>query len=199
MSQGSTQRKPEYSIDKIFLDRWSPRSFQPVDIPLRELLSLLEAGKWAASAYNSQPWRFLYARRGTPHWDKYLNLLNEFNRGWAKNASAFILLVSKTTMVSPANGETMPNKTHSFSAGTAMAHIMLQAVKSGWATHAMSGFDYLAARRDLNVPEEYFIDALMVVGKQGEKSALPEALQAREQPSPRMKLDDIAFEGSFRK
>ncbi|QNT78972.1 nitroreductase family protein [Entomobacter blattae] len=199
MTQNHPPRTSQYHIDPIFLQRWSPRAFEPVDIPERDLLTILEAGRWAASAYNSQPWRFLYARRTSPYWERFFNLLNDNNKAWAKDASAFILLVSAKTMVSPLTGAVMPNHTHSYSAGTAMAHLMLQATKSGWATHAMSGFDHKKARQDLNIPEDYSVDALMVVGKQADKAKLPQALQDREFPSARNPLNAIAYEGSFRK
>ena len=76
-------RIAELGINEQFINRWSPRAFSDETISEETLLSFLEAARWAPSAYNSQPWRFLYARRGTPNWERYLGLLNEFNRSWA--------------------------------------------------------------------------------------------------------------------
>ena len=42
------------------------------------------------------------------------------------------------------------------------------------------------------------MEATYAVGKLGDKAKLPEALQAREQPSPRLPLTELAFEGGFR-
>jgi len=61
------------------------------------LLSLLEASRWAPSANNNQPWRFIYARRNTPSWEVFYNLLAEGNQIWAKNAAVLIVVISKTT------------------------------------------------------------------------------------------------------
>jgi Nitroreductase family len=56
-------RVADYAIHPQFTDRWSPRAFTGETIPEETLLSFFEAARWAPSAYNSQPWRFLYARR----------------------------------------------------------------------------------------------------------------------------------------
>jgi len=39
-----------------------------------ELLTLFEAARWAPSTFNEQEWRFLYARRETPHWPLFFRL-----------------------------------------------------------------------------------------------------------------------------
>ena len=80
------ERIADFPIDSIFLDRWSPRAFTGEAIPEAELFSLFEAARWAPSSYNSQPWRFIYARRDTPAWERFLGLLIPYNRGWAKDA-----------------------------------------------------------------------------------------------------------------
>ncbi|MNH11653.1 NADH dehydrogenase [compost metagenome] len=61
-------RVAEHAIDEQFIKRWSPRAFTNEPISEATLLSFLEAARWAPSAYNSQPWRFLYARRDMPSW-----------------------------------------------------------------------------------------------------------------------------------
>src|SRR5471032_3585935 len=76
----SNPRVADYPIHPQFTDRWSPRAFTGESIPVDTLLSFFEAARWSPSAYNSQPWRFLYARRDTPNWERFLGLLNEFNR-----------------------------------------------------------------------------------------------------------------------
>jgi hypothetical protein len=79
----TNHRNPDYPIHEMFLNRWSPRAFTGEPITQDELLTMLEAARWAASSYNSQPWRFVYALRDTPAWDRFLNLLVPFNQSWA--------------------------------------------------------------------------------------------------------------------
>ena len=97
----SNSRKADRPIDPIFLDRWSPRGFTESEISQVELETLFEAARWAPSAYNSQPWRFIYARRNGKGWDTLLGLLNPFNQSWAQRAAALVFVVSKTTMQPP--------------------------------------------------------------------------------------------------
>jgi nitroreductase len=58
-------RHPEHGVDEQFLSRWSPRAMSGDAIEKEILLGLFEAARWAPSANNNQPWRFLYARRET--------------------------------------------------------------------------------------------------------------------------------------
>ena len=87
-------RTADYPIDPLFLQRWSPRAFADEAISEHDLLTMLEAGRWAASSYNSQPWRFLYARRGTAHWQKFFDLLVPFNQSWTKDAAALVVALA---------------------------------------------------------------------------------------------------------
>ena len=58
-------RTADHDIEPVFLHRWSPRAFTGESIPDAVLMRLFEAARWAArSAFNLQPWRFVYAKRG---------------------------------------------------------------------------------------------------------------------------------------
>jgi nitroreductase len=196
MSQ-TNPRVADHPIDPQFLNRWSPRAYTGADISEETVLSFLEAARWAPSSYNSQPWRFVYARRGTPQWDSLLGLLNDFNRSWADKASVLIIVLSKTTFTPPGAAAPGPAPTHSFDAGSAWAYLALQASLSGWHAHGMAGFDKEKTRTELGVPADFAVEAAIAIGKIGDKSILPEGLQARELPSPREPLSKLAFEGKF--
>lgn len=195
MSQSA--RIAEYPIDPQFLNRWSPRAYTGADISEETVMTFLEAARWAPSSYNAQPWRFVYARRGTQHWGTLLGLLNEFNRSWAEQASVLLIVLSRTTFTPP--GATAPASapTHSFDTGSAWAYLALQASLSGWHAHGMAGFDKEKARTELGVPAEYAVEAAVAIGKLGDKSLLPERMQAGETPSTREPLSKLAFEGKF--
>ncbi len=186
-----------HPINRAFLDRWSPRAFTGEAIPQETLFSIFEAARWAPSSYNSQPWRFIYATRDNAHWDRLLSLLIEFNQSWAKAGSALVFIISETTMIVPGKDGRVPSHSHSFDAGAAWGSMALQASMLGWAAHGMVGVDFDRAAVELKVPDDHRVEAGIVIGKQGPKSMLPEALQAREMPSLRKPLAEIAFEGSF--
>lgn len=98
-------RVADYAINPLFLERWSPRAYSGAEISEPELFEVLEAARWAPSAYNAQPWHFVYARRGSEGWERLLGLLNEFNRSWAAEASALIFVLSKTSLLPPGGSE----------------------------------------------------------------------------------------------
>ncbi|MBO0764631.1 MAG: nitroreductase family protein [Hyphomicrobiaceae bacterium] len=193
----ANSRSTDYSIDPLFLERWSPRAFTGAPISEYDLLTILEAARWAPSSYNSQPWRFVYARRDTEHWPRLLGLLTEYNQSWAKNASALLILVSKMTLLPRGADKEVPSWSHSLDAGAAWGYLALQAAASGWAAHGMAGFDRERAVAELGVPEGYRVECAIAIGRRGDKSILPETLQAREAPSDRLALRQLVSEGSF--
>ncbi len=91
------KRKANYPILPLILNRWSPRAMTGEEMTDEELMPLFEAARWSPSSYNNQPWRFIYAKRGTPAWKTFLNLMIEFNQSWTKNAAALVVVVSKKT------------------------------------------------------------------------------------------------------
>ena len=184
-------------IEQHFLERWSPRAYTGEAIPEATLKSLLEAARWAPSCYNAQPWRFIYARRDTPHWEKFLGFLNEFNQSWAKNASAIVIVISKSTSLPAGATEEVPWPTHSFDTGAAWAYFALQATTLGWPAHGMAGIHKDKIRAELGLPENFVVEAAVAVGKQGDKSLLSDTLQQREAPSPRKPVSEWASEGVF--
>src|SRR5262245_56764903 len=193
----ANSRSTDYPIDRWFLQRWSPRAFTGAPISEYDLLTILEAARWAPSAFNSQPWRFIYARRDTEHWPKLLGLLTESNQAWAKNASALILLVSKTTVLPRGAEKEVPSWSHSLDAGAAWCSLALQAQRSGWAAQGMVGFDKERVAAELGVPDGYRVEVAIAIGRRGDKSLLPESLQAREQPNDRLPLRELVREGHF--
>jgi nitroreductase len=190
---GLSTRKPDHPIAPFFADRWSPRSFLADPIPEEDLRTIFEAARWAPSSYNNQPWRFLYARRETEYWPLFFNLLVEQNKGWVKNVPVLVLVISNSKF--DHNGKPAP--THSFDAGAAWQNLALQAWLLGYAAHGMQGFDYEAAQKVLEIPPEFKVEAMIVLGKEGPKEALPPDVQEREKPNQRRPLEQTVVEGKF--
>jgi hypothetical protein len=68
----------------------------------------------------------------------------------------------------------------------------------GLVVHGMQGFNYDRAKELLNVTGEYQVEAMAAVGRPGNKEDLTPALQERESPSQRRKVEEFAFEGGFK-
>ena len=193
----SNPRQPAHPINPMFVNRWSPRALTGEAISREQLHTVLEAARWAPSAYNFQPWRFIYALRDTAQWGPIFEGVNEGNRTWVKDAGALIVIASAKNAQFPGRDAPGPNAWHSFDAGSAWISMALQSMHMGLVAHALAGFDPAKIRAATGLPEEFDINAVVVIGKQGDKSKLPEMLQAREAPNDRKPLSAIAFEGKF--
>ncbi len=189
----SPLRHTDHPIDPLFRDRWSPRAMSGAPLPHEQLMSLFEAARWAPSAYNAQPWRFVYATRDSEHWSRLFDLLVEFNQGWCRNAAVLIVIVAKTVSDSG-----KPSRTYAFDCGAAWENLALQATRLGLVAHGMSGFDYDRARSELGVPEDHAVIAMVAVGQPGAVEQLPEELREREVPSSRRPVTASVMEGRFR-
>ncbi|MES2886841.1 MAG: nitroreductase family protein [Pseudomonadota bacterium] len=190
-------RVAAFPVAPLFLQRWSPRAFSGEAIEAPALYSLFEAARWAPSAQNAQPWRFIYALRETPAWGTFHGLLNEGNQRWAAHAAALVLLVSKTTQRRRDAPEPVPSRSHSLDAGAAWASLAFQAEHDGWRTHAIGGFDRARARQALNIPEVFHLEVMIAIGRQANAHSLPDDLRQREQPTQRRPLADTVAQGSF--
>jgi nitroreductase len=191
--KGSDARTPDFPIDTLFVDRWSPRAMSGEGIADDELLVLFEAARWAPSSGNLQPWRMFYAHRDTPDWPTFFGLLNQGNQTWCRNAAVLIVVASQ--QFSSRSGA--PLRTHSYDTGAAWQNFALQGTRSGLVVHGMAGFNYDLARRELRIPESWQVEAMIAVGRPGSAADLSESLQAREKPSPRQPVSAFVYRGAW--
>jgi nitroreductase len=193
MNFAKTDRKAEHAVEQLLIERWSPRAMSGELISHEELMSLFEAARWAPSSFNNQPWRFIYALKDADFWPIFFNLLTPSNQEWAVNGACLIVALSHKYF----EHNNKPSRTHSLDTGAATENMALQGHSMGLVVHGMEGFDYERARKELGVPIDFDIEAMYVVGRPGNISELPAHLQAREKPSGRKKISQIAFEGQF--
>ncbi len=187
-------RKPNYDINSLIISRWSPRAMSGEELKDDELMPLFEAARWAPSSYNGQLWRFIYAKRGTGNWEKFFNLLGDWNKMWCKNAAALVVVISRKNF----EHNNKPSRTHAFDAGAAWENLALEGSSRKLIVHAMEGFDYDKAKNDLEIPEEFEVHAMIAIGKRGKKEDLPDKMKDSEVPNGRRPLDEIVNEGKFR-
>jgi nitroreductase len=121
------------------------------------------SSKVGPSSYNNQPWRFIYAKRNTSHWDKLFNLLAELNKVCTKNAAVLVVVTARKNF----EHNEKYSITHQFDAGAAWENLALEASSRGLAVHAMQGFDYERARADLQIPDNFDVMAMIAMGRRG--------------------------------
>ncbi|MFM5968125.1 MAG: nitroreductase family protein, partial [Micrococcales bacterium] len=112
----------------ILAERWSPRSFdESYALTEQEVLSILEAARWAPSANNAQPWRFSVLHRGSELFNSAVEQgLTGWNQAWAPKASALVIL-----SVVFKNAEGKENPWVDYDAGLAAANLTAQATALG--------------------------------------------------------------------
>ncbi|TGX54669.1 nitroreductase [Sphingomonas gei] len=186
-------RTPDHPVEPLFVDRWSPRSFTGEPVPDAVLASAFEAARWAPSASNVQPWRFLIARHGDAHWETFVSLLAPRNALWASRASALIVVLSELKL--ERRGAIVDNHSHSFDTGAAWTNFAHQALLLGWHTHGIGGFDREAARERLAVPADFAIETVVALGRQGALDTLHADFHAGESPSTRRPITESVFAG----
>ncbi|MBL7952441.1 MAG: nitroreductase family protein [Flavobacteriales bacterium] len=188
-------RRSELPLHPVLNARYSPRAFSERDVTDAELNLVLEAARWAPSSMNEQPWRFLVTRRGSTGHAELLASLNPSNRIWADKAPVLILNLAKRTL--SRNG--MENFHARHDLGLATAQLTAQATALGMGLHILGGFQADAAREAFNIPVDFDLVSVIVLGFPGDAQQLPENLIQRElQQSPRRPLNELVFFGEFK-
>jgi len=188
------KRTADHDINSIFVNRWSPRSMTGEEIDDNDLMSLFESARWAPSSFNNQPWRFIYSKRTGKEWTKFLDLLSECNRIWAKDAGVLVVVISRKNF----EYNEKPSITHQFDTGAAWENLALEASIRGIVAHGMQGFDYNKAKEDLSIPDNFDVMAMIAIGKRGPIEKLIPKLQEVEHPNDRKPLKELIMEGYFK-
>lgn len=168
----SKKVKTNYAINHLSQNRWSPRSFDGKTMEKAQIFTMLEAARWAPSAFNDQPWRFVVGMRGDTTFNTLLTTMVEFNQSWAKNAAALILNVYKKTYTT--NGK--PNTVAAYDLGQAVMAYCLEAENQGLHTHQIGGFDVEKANAIFVPNEDYTSLVITAVGYLGNPNDLSEEL-----------------------
>ncbi len=160
---------------------------------------MFEAARWAPSAFNVQPWRFVYARREKPEdWGPLFGALGEYNQVWVGSGASVLAFIASDRFRRVDGKAPAAHPTHAFDAGAAWGYLALQAHRLGWAAHGMAGFDPPRAYAATGLPEPDFqIHAAIAIGVVTGAAILPERFRDREVPSGRGTVRNFVFEGRF--
>lgn len=181
-------------VDALIGKRWSARAFADREVTPAQVASLLEAARWAPSAYNEQPWRFIVASKSDPEtYRKALGTLMELNQAWAHNAPVLILTLAKKTFTH--NGT--PNSYALHDTGMASENLALQAAAMGLTVHFMAGFDKAAARAAFQIPDDYEPATAVAAGYPGDPETLTNERLRHMEAAPRARkpLADLVYAG----
>lgn len=174
------------------VERWSPRAYDPTaEVDPAVLRTILEAARWAPSANNTQPWRFLVARRGSDAFTTVHDAMLGFNQAWADSAAVLIVNIAESV-----DAEGKPRPWARYDLGQAVAHLTVQAQHEGLHTHQMGGFDAARIHDAFDLDASLEVVSITAIGVLGDVDALPDALREREvAPRLRKPLEELVLIG----
>jgi len=187
----SEHKSTSVAIIDLLRDRKSHRALSPAPIDRPVIFRMLEAARWAPSARNEQPWRFVIVdRKQEAQFSDLVGTLLGSNALWASNASLFIVVVVKNTWGS----EGKANPYAYYDAGQAVAHLTVQAQVEGISIRQMGAFDKAKAANCIGVADGFETFLILAVGKPGNVDDLPDDLRTLELARRTRKgIDEIAF------
>lgn len=186
-----------HPIHELLSSRWSPYTFAADrSVDAADLRSLFEAARWAMSAYNAQPWRYIVANRATDEtlWNQVLDCLVDGNRPWAMHAP--VLALGLTQQNFEHNGK--PNATAQHDLGAASAHLTIEATSRGLVVHQMSGIVPDKIRSTFDVPDTIQPLTALAIGYAGANDELADDFSKRDdRPRERKSFSDIVLHGEL--
>jgi nitroreductase len=151
----------------LVLRRRSCRRYLSRPIPRESLERCLEAARFAPSACNSQPWRFIVV--DNPELKNKIArqafsgifAMNQF----ASQAPVLIVVIRERSKYVATLGGTLRDVQYSLiDIGIAVEHLVLQAEEEGLGTCWLGWFDEGAVKRNLGLPRHVKVDILISLG-----------------------------------
>lgn len=183
-----------YKINSLIANRWSPRAYTNQSVDDYTLKTLFEAARWAASCNNSQPWRYIIAKKeNSDEYSKALSCFNENNQKWVKTAPVIGFIGAYQFMLGDKK-----SRTYFYDTGMAMAQFTLQALDNGLHIHQAGGILLDQVKALYKVPDDVDIVCGFALGYQGEADILPEPYAEREMHERvRNPIEDFVFTETY--
>lgn len=184
-------------IDATIAERWSGRAYDAAkSVSHEQVVTLLEAARWAPSCFGDEPWRFVvWNKASNPQaWQQAFDCLVPGNQAWVVDAPLLVLTCADTLF----GHNQKPNRFAQYDTGAAAENLCLQAASMGLMAHQMGGFDAELAREKFNIPAQYTLMAMISVGYPADISTLSGDALARETAArSRKPLSQLFFDASW--
>ncbi len=177
----------KFSFDEIIIKRRSVRAYEKEAVPNESLRQIIETARFAPSAHNTQPWRFVAVTDKQKVSMIFAKALGGIvSNSWGETAPAFIVACAKKSfLVHILAGGVKRIPYHYLDMGTAIEHILLKAAELGLGTCWIGWFNERAVRSIFSIPRALEIVSLIAIGYPSQ--------QKEQQPRAKLKLDDILF------
>jgi len=169
----------------LIKNRFSPYNFSDQPIVEDDLKTLFAAAGKAASAFNEQPWRFIYALQEDSEEFKAIHeCLVDGNQGWTANLPALVITAISTSYAKNGNENTVA--LHDL--GLAVGNLTVQASAMGIHLHQMAGIIPQNAIDKLNIPEGFVPVTAIALGYYEGDTTIKD----------KKPVEEIAFKGTWK-
>jgi nitroreductase len=182
-------------VSQAIHKRRAYRSLESVEITEDLIKDLAEHVQLAPSCFNNQPWRFVFVF-DPDALEEMFAVLSSGNV-WARSSSMIIAAFSKEEDDCVIRDRVY----HQFDIGMGVGFLILRATELGLVAHPIAGFSPKKTREILDIPEEYKVITLIIVGKHAEtiSPVLSEKQAKAEKKRPQRKpLGKFVFYNKFR-
>jgi nitroreductase len=173
------------TIQEAIQQRRSYRHLEKISITDEMVEKLSRAAQLAPSCFNNQPWRYVFVR--DPEKLKELHTVYSEGNEWT-HAGSLVIAVTARKEDDCVVGS---REYYQFDTGLSVGQVLLQATELGLTAHPIAGFSPKKTRKVLNIPEEYDIITLVIVGKKAQGSPDEPAM-------PRKDVKEIIFYDHFK-
>ncbi len=163
-------------MHELITKRRSIRAFSDKEISKKDMQTILEAASWAPSSMNEQPWRYIYAYRGTAGFDTIWKCLVPSNQSWTDKAAVLMVSVAKKNFVR----NDKANRHYMHDTGLANENLFTQAISMDIYAHPMGGFNMELTRASLQLGEDEEAVCFIALGYKGDPNSLEEPNRTRE-------------------
>lgn len=181
-------------VRQAIQERRARRKFDTRPIEEEKMMLLIEAMRLAPSCNNNQPWRVVVAK-DRESLEKIKVAMSRGNM-YAKNAPLIFAVCARYEDDCHLSDR---REYFLFGCGLAVGEMMLQATALGLIAHAIAGFDPLMVKKNLNIPDDYVVIALVNIGYPGTDSSMlsDKQIEAETTRPERKPIGDNFFKGSW--
>eukprot|EP01156_Anaeramoeba_ignava_P013276 Anaeramoba_ignava/a5088_85.p2 GENE.a5088_85~~a5088_85.p2 ORF type:complete len:187 (+),score=28.79 a5088_85:1006-1566(+) len=183
------------NFEELLNKRRATRSLAKVKISDDDVRKLANAASLAPSCFNKQPWRFVFVR-DDEQLQKIFEILPRGNK-WAHEASMIVGVFSKKED----DCILEDREYYLFDTGFATNNIMLKATEMDLISHPIAGFKNDEAKAILNIPDDYTLITLLIMGKKAayfNESLNEKQVDSETNRPPRKEFEEFAFFDSFK-
>ncbi|MBN1109639.1 MAG: nitroreductase family protein [Methanomassiliicoccales archaeon] len=162
--------------------RRATRAFEAKDVEGGSIDELIESMRLSPSCNNNQPWRVIVTRG--PALEKVKTHLSKGN-SWARRASLILVVCARLDDDCKLADR---RDYYLFSTGIAVGEMLLRATEMGVIAHPIAGYNAVAIKHELEIPDDHVLITLVICGHPGTDVSLlseKQLLAERERPPRR--------------